>query len=205
MPVVWERAYGGLAVGSTEQKPAFEPRNPVGCGLETSAGDAIDKPVPNIEDPNALITTLADRPRPIGVAPIARHWRPRLGYAGTYDDQWRRRRAPLWPLDLDERFFCGAPSELQARPHLRGGEGVVLNGWHAEGPIIFNLPWLRLISRSHFVDRVAPGTLMLDGLLIDTEALRLTMYYRASVHANFVRHRATLLRLLEPWEDHVAT
>ena len=122
MPLVWERAYGGVATSSTEQRPAFEPRNPIGCGLETNPDDAIGKPVPNIEHPRQPLKRVTDRPQPVGVGPIARHWHPRVSYAGTYDEAWRRMRAPLWPHDFDERFFCSAPTYLQASPHLTGGE-----------------------------------------------------------------------------------
>src|SRR5262245_45864746 len=45
MPLVWERAYGGVAASSTEKRPLYEPRNPIGCGLEANADDAIDKPL----------------------------------------------------------------------------------------------------------------------------------------------------------------
>jgi hypothetical protein len=203
MPLVWERAYGGVAAGSTERRPAFEPRNPIGCGFESNSSDAIGKPLPNIEDPRQPLSSVSDRPRPMGAGPIARHWQPRVSYAGTYDDTWKRQRAPLWPTDFDERFFCGAPGYLQAFPHLTGGEHVILQGLHPVGPIRFLLPTLRMVSRSRFVDKVVRTTPVLDGVLIETDVGRLTMYYRAAVPAplTLIKHRETLLRLLGPGED----
>ena len=109
MPLLWERAFGGVAASSTEEHPVYEPRNPIGCGLESDVDAAIGKAVPNLEDPRHLLQRIADRPRPMGVGPIARHWQPRVSRAGTYDDAWKRQRAPLWPHDFDERFFCSAP------------------------------------------------------------------------------------------------
>jgi hypothetical protein len=205
MPLVWERAFGGVAPNSTERKPVYEPRNPVGCGLQTDPGVAIGKPLPNIEDPRQPVSRLSDRPTPVGVGPLARHWQPRVAYAGTYDEAWRRERAPVWPEDFDERFFCGAPSRLQAFPHLKGGESVVLQGLHPHGVIAFRLPLLRLIARSRFIDRTARTTLVLDGVLIDTDALELTMYFRSYVAAplSLLKHRETLLRLQEPWEGDI--
>jgi hypothetical protein len=202
MPIVWERAYGGAASGSTEERPAFEPRNPIGCGFETDPDAAIGKPVPNIEEPGHQLSRVSDRPQPAGIGPVARHWQPRAGYAGTYDEAWRRHRAPLWPIDFDERFFSGAPSQLQASPHLKGGEQVVLRGLHPDGPIHFLLPTLRMSSRSRFIDHAVWTTPLLDGVLIETDSRRLTMYYRAAVPAalSLLKHRETLLRLLEPWE-----
>lgn len=202
MPLVWERAYGGVASASTTQRPMFEPRNPVGCGFETDPDAAIDRPVPNIEDPRQPLIRVSDRPLPAGVGPVARHWQPRASYAGTYDDAWRRDRAPMWPNDFDERFFCGAASQLQASPHLKGGEEVVLHGLHPDGVVRFVLPTLPMVSRSRFVDRVVRTTPVLDGVLIGADTGRLTMYYRAAVAAPlaFIKHRETLLRLVEPWE-----
>jgi hypothetical protein len=198
MPLVWERAFGGVAASSTPQKPAFEARNPIGCGLEANANDAIDKPVPNIEDPRAPLRSVADRPRPVGVGPIGRAWQPRVQFAGTYDERWTRQRAPMWPLDFDERFFCSAPAELQASPHLSGGEPVVLQGLHPDGAITFRLPKMRVASRSLFLDGTVDRSLVLDGVLIETEVKRLTMYYRATVPAplSLVKHRETSLYLL---------
>jgi len=203
MPLIWERAYGGAAVGSTERAPAWEPRNPVGCGFETDPSAAVGRAVPNIEGPHELIGQLSDRPMPVGVGPIARHWQPRVTHAGTYDEHWRRQRAPLWPDDFKTQFFNAAPVALQAQPHLHGGEPVRLLGLHADGPIDFFLPKLRLESCHEFMDR--PGLRavpVLDGVQIDTDAMRLTLYYRAALPAPMalVRHRASLLRLRQPWE-----
>jgi hypothetical protein len=133
---------------------------------------------------------------------VARDWHPRVGYAGTYDEKWKRERAPLWPTDFDERFFCGAAPWLQAMPHLDGGEPVHLDGVHAEGPIRFVLPTLRMVARSRFVDRVVRTRLTLDGVLIETDTESLTLYYRVAVPVpgSFMRHRETLLRLVESWE-----
>ena len=205
MPLVWERAYGGVAASSTEQRPQFEPRNPIGCGFEVDPDAAIGKPLPNIEDPRHPLKSVSDRPRPLGVGPTARHWQPRASYAGTYDEQWRRQRAPLWATDLDERFFCGAPEYLQAVPHLKGGESVVLQGLNPSGTVRFKLPALRLASRSRFTGRSVDALPTLDGVLIDTNEGRLTTYYRAIVPAalSLIKHRETSLHLLRAGESRI--
>lgn len=197
MPLVWERAYGGVAASSTERRPQFEPRNPIGCGLETDANAAIGRPVPNIENPRHLLQRLSDRPPPAGTVAVARSWQPRVSYAGTYDEDWKKNRVPLWPDDFDTRYFCGAPPPLQASPHLVGGEPVVLHGLHPQGPIAFHLPALRLLTFSRFAARTVPATLVLDGVVIETERQRLTLYYRAAVLAplSLVKHRGTTLEI----------
>jgi hypothetical protein len=205
MPMTWERAYGGAALSSTEQQPAFEPRNPVGCGFETSELEAVGRAVPNIEDPGELLTQVSDRPAPMGLAPVGRSWQPRVQYAGTYDDDWKRRRAPLWPDDFDERYFCCAPQHLQAFPHLSGGEYVHLMGLHPEGPLRFRLPAVRLALRTNFVNRVVRTRPVLDGVIIDTNIGQLTLHYRTAILAplSLASHRETLLRLAAPWEADV--
>jgi len=203
MPLVWERAYGGAAVASSERQPAYEARNPVGCGFETDPSAAVDRPLPNLEDPADPITRLSQRPRPAGIGPIARHWQPRAAHAGTYDDAWQRHRAPLWPDDFNPAFFNAAPPPLQARPHLKGGEPVMLDGFHASGPIQLHLPKIRLQSCHQFAglpdQRAVP---VLDGVQLDTDAMRLTLYYRATLAAplRLARHRGSLVRLQQPWE-----
>jgi hypothetical protein len=198
MPIVWERAFGGVAASSTEQRPKFEPRNPIGCGFETDVNDAIGRMVPNIEHPRQLLERISDRPQPVGTTPIGRHWQPRVGHAGTYDEVWRRKRAPMWPDDLDLRFFCGAPSYLQASPHLVGGERVVLTGLNGDGPIDFRLPALRFGALSRFGSRTTPSTPIMDGVVIETDRQRLTLYYRAAVPAplSLVKHRGTRLQVV---------
>lgn len=205
MPLRWERSFGGVAPGSTEEKPVYEARNPVGCGMVVDDDAAVDQPLPNIEDFAHPLTKPGERPPPAGLGPIARYWQPRVAYAGTYDDAWRRRRAPLWPDDFDEHFFCAAPAALQARPHLQGGDPVQLHGLHPGGVMSFELPKLRFSMRSHFRDRTLRVAPLLDGIHIDTDAMKLALYYRIAIPAplDLVRHRETWLRLLEPWEPDV--
>ncbi|WP_106391006.1 DUF2169 domain-containing protein [Enhygromyxa salina] len=122
--------------------------NPVGEGLVPSFTSAVDRALPNIEDPNQLIQSPSDLPIPAGFGPIARHWGPRRVFAGTYDDAWATKHAPLWPADLDERFFRAASPGLQAPEHLVGGEPVRLVGLHPDGAIEFAAARLHLAPRS---------------------------------------------------------
>lgn len=137
VPLVWERAFGGKDAAA---EGAFEARNPIGVGY-TSASDAerIDGVrLPNVEDPEALIGSPSDRPAPAGFGFVGRHWAPRASLAGTYDDAWRRDRAPLLPLDFDDRFFNGSP--LVSAKHLQGGEPVHVIGASETGELRFDLP-----------------------------------------------------------------
>jgi hypothetical protein len=204
MPLVWERAFGG-SVYDVDRLVANEPRNPVGRGFFRNC-DSAGQPLPNIEDPRNLIQGPDDRPVPIGFAPVARWWQPRASYAGTYDDVWIRERAPVWPADFDERFFCSAPAALQAIPHLRGGEVVYLEGLHCNGPMRFRLPAPRMVVRFRFNAREVRRAMTMDAVVIEPDSGHLTLIHRASAPAapTITAHRETVIREIEAWEDLVA-
>jgi len=206
MPLVWERAFGGSVFDDAGKLVSNEPRNPVGRGLFRSVDAAAGQPVANVEDPKSPIRQFDDRPAPMGFGPIARWWQPRASYAGTYDEAWRRERAPVWPTDFDERFFCAAPAPLQAAPHLRGGEPVLLEGLHRDGPIRFRLPALRLIVRFRFNARDVRRAMILDAVIIEPDAGHLTLVHRAAAPAvpSISAHRETVIRNIEHWEELVA-
>jgi hypothetical protein len=203
MPLVWERAFGGSAYDENGQLTANEPRNPVGRGLIRNADVPSGWLLPNIEDPRSPFQGSSDRPAPLGFGPIARAWQPRAQYAGTYDDAWVRERAPLWPRNFDERFFCAAPEPLQARPHLRGGEPVVLEGLHRDGTMRFHLPTLRMLARFRFNGSDVYRSMVMDAVIIEADTGHVTLIHRAVAPAvaGIPSHRETAIRHIERWEE----
>lgn len=190
MPLRWERALGG------------DQRNPVGRSVFRSAREADGAPVPNIEFPHSPITDPCSRSEPAGIGPIAKHWSPRASFAGTYDEAWVAQRAPLWPEDLDLRFFQSAAPGLTAPTHLVGGEDVVLDGFAAEGTYAFTLPRLRLVCKSVFRTAIHRQPMTLDVVVLEPDQGTLTLLWRATVP--FSRqgreHEYTSVRELETWE-----
>lgn len=140
MPLVYERAYGGVDRRSANPQRDWEWRNPVGLGFAASRENADGLPVPNIEYPGECVSSWSDRPRPAGFSPIGSHWQPRASFAGTYDDRWMQTRQPLLPDDFQERFFQCVPPDQQAPQFLRGGEPIVLRGLTPTGDLRFHLP-----------------------------------------------------------------
>jgi hypothetical protein len=197
LPLRYEYSFGGTSASG------YEASNPVGRGFHASAREALEKPLPCIEAPEAPVRGWADRPPPCGFGPVARHWQPRLGWAGTYDTAWVEQRAPLWPRDFDERFFHTAPPGLQASPHLRGGEPVVLEGVSPEGALAFSLPMHRLLARCTFAGRREKRRMVLDSVVLEPEARRAVLTWRATfpAHRQLATHEVSTVRLLEPWED----
>ena len=73
MPLVYERAFGGVDNKSPHPERDWDWRNPVGCGYATKKAHLDDVPVPNIESPHRLISSCNDRPAPAGFGPMASH------------------------------------------------------------------------------------------------------------------------------------
>lgn len=181
MPLVWERAFGGSDI--TDAGPAAEPRNPVGTGFRASGGRKAmaGAPVPNVEDPWALITGPGDAPAPAGMAAIAPAWLPRRAFAGTYDDQWQQSRAPYLPEDFDLRFFqVAAPGMVSSRP-LVGGEPVRLRGFTPGGSLDFYLPVLTVRATYHVDRATEQRPAVLDTVVVAPDEHRLVMLWRASL------------------------
>lgn len=137
MPITYERAYGGRepAPPANPDLPQFEARNPVGTGYAPVPG----KLAPNVEYPGLSLGN-----KPAGFGPIPPHWNPRVKYAGTYDEAWRKERLPLYPKDLDDRFFLCSPEDQRPKDFLRGGEPVELLNLTPGGRLAFVLPRVAL-------------------------------------------------------------
>jgi hypothetical protein len=219
MPLRYERAFGGASAGGAGptrdtrnaladargggSPPVPYAPNPVGMGFYADEREALDQPLPFIEDPAAPIERVADRPPPCGFGPLARGTSPRLALAGTFDEAWIERRAPLWPLDFDERFFQAAPAGLRASPHLRGGESVSIEGVSPDGPIGFALPALRIAAKCEVRSGVSRRTMTLDTVTLEPDERRVVLTWRATfpMHRELTQHRRSVVRVLEPWED----
>jgi len=183
MPLVWERAFGGIdrAPGDATRVDA-EPRNPAGTGFRLRVGGSpvAGTLLPNVEHPSERVRSPGDRPAPCGFGPVAPHWLPRRAWAGTYDEAWVRTRAPYLPADFDARFLQCAPEEQVVPGFLKGGEPVRLEGLSPAGPLSFALPSLR-VSVTFRLDtgqetRPAP----LDTVLLKPDAGRLVLVWRAA-------------------------
>ena len=184
MPLVYERASGGpVASAAHDDEGDADARNPVGAGHARSAREAKGMRLPNIEWPQAPILSWRDRPAPAGFGSIACHWQPRVGFAGTYDEAWRRTRQPLWALDLDERYFQSAPLDQQCPGFLRGGEPVALRGLSPAGPLDFVLPTVHLGFETRFFDgtRVIHPNRRLHSVILEPDLPRVSLVWHSAL------------------------
>jgi hypothetical protein len=186
----YDFAWGGSDISDPE-RTLEEARNPVGMGYVRDNAVLTHQPAPQIEDPAHLISSVRTKPPPCGIGPIGRHWMPRRQYVGTYDEAWAEDRAPLTPLDFDDRHNLCATPDLVVTPFLRGDEEVgLLNLVRGGGATHFLLPGVGVEFQFHVKGR-APEivTPHLDTVLIDTfdeepdEPPAVELVWRAAIKA----------------------
>jgi hypothetical protein len=132
-----------------------------------------------LEDPATPITAWNQTPQPTCFAPICAHWEPRLGYAGTYDEEWQKHRAPYLPKDFDPRFLQQAPPGLIAPGYLTGGEPVELRGVTPSGVLRFRLPQV-VLKVSYWLDgSPQERPVHLDTVMMEPEMSRFTLTWRS--------------------------
>ncbi len=169
MDVRYELAYGGIDIHSDTKTPCPYARNHLGRGFVVGKSKkVIDNLVlPNIEDPNNLLTperlsvgevkNWEQQPMPQGFGWFAKFWQPRASFAGVMpadrpaEQELRKAYATAIPPDqrevyeqtrlpdMDFRFFNGASPGL-ALPFLSGDEVVRLIHLDPEGEVSFQLP-----------------------------------------------------------------
>lgn len=151
MPLDYAHAYGG---------PDW-PRNPLGKGraaVATPEGET-PRPLPNVEDPEALIAFAADTPEPAGFAGLDLGWPQRRDLLGTYGAEWFTDHFPGFAADLDWEAFQAAPGDQRLPGFLEGGESFELTGMHPERPALRGtLPRRR--ARCFLLDRTDQGELL---------------------------------------------
>jgi len=181
MPLVWERAFGG--VHPLAERVLAEERNPVGVGFAGKRGaeELAGHPVPNLEDPSAPLEQLGQLCTPVCFAPSAPHWLPRRAFAGTYDERWQRTRAPYLPSDFDPRFLSCAAAELAFDRYLQGNEPVEVRGATPDGPISFALPVAHLEVEVKIGGSLECPAANLETILLEPDENRLCLTWRAAL------------------------
>lgn len=180
LPLTYERAYGG-SFQTCERVLVCDERNPVGRFVagQYPEEELDGEPLPNIEDPNALITQSNDRPEPTGFAPVAPQWKTRSQFAGTYDENWQNNFAPFAPPDFSRRYFNAATPGMIYPGWLQGGEPVVVQGMRPEGDWRFTLPEVSLSVKVRVAGSNQPVEPLLETVLLQPNRRQLVMTWRA--------------------------
>jgi hypothetical protein len=184
MPIIYERAYGG---GDPEGR--VDQRNPVGVGFRgaLSVDPEVKTTVPNIE------YAYSGAAQPAGFGIVGRGWKPRIDFAGTYDQHWVDTRWPLLPADFDPRHNQAAPPDQQTRT-LRGGEDAEIVNMTLNGRWRFSVPVLDVPVHLMYEDRFERTRLALDTVLIEPDRYSVTLTARMSIPT--VRSAAPLLEVV---------
>ena len=187
MPLVYERAFGGVhELHSERQKVLFEARNPVGKGFKgkRKTRELKGTMLPNLEDPAYLISSPDDQPAPACFGYVAPSWEPRKSFAGTHDETWQQKRVPYLPEDFDNRFFNAAHPDLVCNTYLKGGEPVAITNMSPNGPLKFKLPVCDIEAAVHIAGKTENPHLSLETVLIEPNATRFSMLWRAGVECD---------------------
>ena len=191
IPLIYENGFGGIDQNPDDPRLfVAEPRNPVGRGFRAKQSQRPweQEQLPNIEEIGNLLSHPEQQLNPVGFGPIGRHWQPRMGYAGTYDQQWTEQRMPLLPLDFDERFHQAASPDLIYPGYVQGGESVLVQGCTHGGPVSFLLPVVRPQARIRLRSEDAFPPIHCQSVTVDMERMELRLLWKASFNVHRVLH-----------------
>lgn len=122
--------------------------NPYGKGAVAikEKDGALRQPLPNVELPDALMTSATSRPGVAGFWQYYPDMPQRAQYLGKFDDQWTKTRWPHLPLDTDFTYFQVAPPDQRlVGGFWQGSETVVLQNMHPKHSVLeAKLPALRV-------------------------------------------------------------
>jgi hypothetical protein len=152
---------------------------PVRKRSTVSAEEAKERLPLTLLEPAGVTKGWLRAPRPKqGFGFFPRYYKPRLDYAGTYDDAWQRSRAPFLPSDFDYRFFQAAYPDLVCPTHLRGDEAIELANATPEGRLSTRLPGLALQIEAIYDGERRREPAALDTVVLEPEEKRLLLVWR---------------------------
>ncbi|MEO6819365.1 MAG: DUF2169 domain-containing protein, partial [Ginsengibacter sp.] len=133
MPLTLNNAYGGTAAWDGLLIP--HGNNPLGKGYHYLKEDYIDKPLPNIEDPNKLIRKFKDQPDPVGVSCIPQLCELHLRNNVEFDKNGTITK-------LDAKFYNTAFPQMIV-DKIEPNEKIEIIGM-SEKPFILNIPFQKI-------------------------------------------------------------
>jgi len=181
--LTYENAFGGVDISTLEEELVqYSEFNPIGKGFVGNKKTPVEGlHLPNIENPQALISHYNDKPMPSGFGFISRNWQPRTNLAGTYDKSWEENRQPLLPLNFDEKYFNAAHPNLITPQHLIGGEQIQLRNLSQLGDINFVLPEWTLPVKVTVKGRSKSIKPVLDTVVIEPDINNVSLTWRVTM------------------------
>ena len=199
VPMTWELAYGGsiwrkgslikLASGEEAIVPGHDEAcalNLDGIGFYPERGDAVDQPLPQLEDPEALIKSYRDRPDPVCFAPYPLHGGMRARSLLDGDRLNLERRGLALSRTAPRTTFDEVPP----------GTRVVLEGMRPSGAALaFTLPPAPVTADVQVGGVKQRLALHIDAVDIDAEQSRVRVVYRALFAYALIQHEERNLRV----------
>lgn len=181
MPLVYERAYGGVDE-SEGGSSAWWRENPVGCGFcRPGSQNADGLAAPNLVAPTSTYDDPFGSQQTSCFSWVAPNWEPRVSYAGTYDEEWRENTMPLLPNDFNYLYYQAAPADQVYPGYIRGEETVRVSGVSPTQLLEFTVPRVSLEAAVTLGDDLLTPDLQCDTVIIDAAQLQLTLIWRTVV------------------------
>lgn len=154
MPIVYEKAFGGIGLGD----------NPLGTAT-----------------PNIVYADPARQKEPAGYGPISWYWPSRKRLLRGHPRQALEQRIVEIPEGFDASYFQAAPED-QRVPFLGGDEAILLQGLHpSHASLETRLPGARAAARVYTKSGMGrPFPLVADTLYIDGDADQCSITWRGS-------------------------
>lgn len=160
-------AFGGKDVWDGLELPW--PANPEGMGFYATEENAVDRPLPYIEELDSLITRWDDKPLPAGLGPLPPGSALRAQQGLAIDADGRPRVTP--------RLFNAAFAPMIA-PSAKAGDSVEVRNVSQTGPLRFSLPENPFHVRLRFGDEQHELPLPIDQIGIEADEKRVFIAYR---------------------------
>jgi len=184
MPLVYENSFGGKSPSQPNEQDTLEcyEQNPFGKGyIAKKAKPFQGMALPNIENPNELISSPLQQPEPVGFGVISRDWQPRLSLAGTYDEAWQTERMPLEPLDFNPLFYNSAHPNFMFDSALKAGDSFSISNVTPDGGYGFKIPNDQLLVSVSMQSKETTYLAKLDTVVIEPDEDRVLLTWRVAV------------------------
>lgn len=153
-----ENAFGGPDHAANPSGKGAVPEKKGGSSFTQTNGEtATQRPLPNIELPNALTLRATDTPPVASLGPLPAGYPQRTRYLGDFGQTWQKERWPHLPLDTEPRYFMAGAPDQSHTTHWSAGEQVRILNMHPDYPeLLATLPDMRV--RIIVQDTHADGT-----------------------------------------------